>query len=144
MRLEHAMLSTAFRYFQATAEAGSIRAAARAMNVASSAVNRQILMLEDALGLKLFERTGRKLVITEPGTVLLQTVESSLVGYEQALRVIEAMKGLETGQVHVASVESVAVALLRTKTLCNLSDSTAHLWLAKTLSTRLCGQLLLS
>ncbi len=112
MRLEHAMLSTAFRYFQATAQAGSIRAAARGMNVASSAVNRQILMLEDALGLKLFERTGRKLVITEPGTVLLQTVESSLAGYEQALRVIEAMKGLETGQVHVASVESVAVSLL--------------------------------
>ena len=53
------VLATAYRYFLAVAEAGSMRAASRDLNIASSAVNRQILLLEDAIGMRLFERTGK-------------------------------------------------------------------------------------
>ncbi|MDN3719347.1 LysR family transcriptional regulator [Roseibium salinum] len=56
--LSRNLYSPAMRYFLAAAEAGSIRAASRQLNVASSAVNRQILWLEEALGLQLF-RQGR-------------------------------------------------------------------------------------
>ena len=47
--------------------AGSIRAAARSLNVASSAVNRQILKLEAETGTPLFERTVRGLKLTSVG-----------------------------------------------------------------------------
>lgn len=114
MRVEKAILSNAFRYFGATAAAGSIRAAARELNVASSAVNRQILMLEEALGIKLFERTGRRLIITEPGRILLRTIDNTVADYEQAIRTIESLKGLETGRIQIACVESVSVSLLPT------------------------------
>ncbi|WP_257211646.1 LysR family transcriptional regulator, partial [Sphingobium sp. IP1] len=43
-------------YFDAIRRAGSIREAARRLNVASSAVNRQLLKLEAELGTPLFER----------------------------------------------------------------------------------------
>ena len=46
----------ALRYFQAVAEEGSIRRASERVNVSPSAVNRQILKLEDFFGSPLFER----------------------------------------------------------------------------------------
>ncbi|MFD2205418.1 LysR family transcriptional regulator [Kiloniella antarctica] len=112
MRIDDAFVSTAFRYFAATAEAGSIRAAARELNIASSAVNRQILMLEEALGMQLFERTGRTMLLTESGQVLLTQTKVSLQDYEDALGVIDELKGLQRGRVRIATAESVSVNLL--------------------------------
>lgn len=112
MRIENAVLSTAFRYFDAVARAGSIRAAARELNIASSAINRQILLLEDAFGLQLFDRTGRSLRLNRAGELLLAQVRSTLREYEDTLAAIEALKGLRSGTVRVATVESVSVELL--------------------------------
>ena len=112
MRIENAILSTAFRYFAAVAEAGSIRAAARELNIASSAINRQILLLEEALGMTVFERTGRSLRLNEAGRLLLDRVSATSRDYEDTLAAIEALKGLRSGLVRVATVESVSVNLL--------------------------------
>ena len=54
-----------------------MRAASRDLNIASSAVNRQILLLEDAIGMRLFERTGRRLILTETGHLLLRHVQET-------------------------------------------------------------------
>jgi len=48
--------ASAMLYFDAVRRAGTIREAARRLNVASSAVNRQILKLETEIGAQLFER----------------------------------------------------------------------------------------
>ena len=48
--------SPAVRYFDAVRRAKSIREAARQLNVASSAVNRQIIKLEEEIGAPLFDR----------------------------------------------------------------------------------------
>ena len=50
------MHAAVLRYFDHVARHGSIRKAADALTVASSAVNRQILRLEDEMGVALFER----------------------------------------------------------------------------------------
>ena len=55
------LMTTALRYFDEVARQGSIRRAADQLHVAASAVNRQILKLEDELGVPLFERLPRKL-----------------------------------------------------------------------------------
>ncbi len=112
MRIENAILSTAFRYFAAVARAGSIRAAARQLNIASSAINRQILMLEEAFGMALFERTGRALRLNQAGELLLVQITATAREYEDTLAAIEALKGLRSGTVRVATVESVSVELL--------------------------------
>jgi len=112
MRIDTAILSTAFRYFAAVAAAGSVRAASRELNIAASAINRQVLMLEQALGLALFERTGRAMVPTEAGQLLLAACRETLQGYEDVLAAVDALRGLKRGKVRLASVETVSVNLL--------------------------------
>ncbi len=112
MRIENAILSTAFRYFAAVARAGSIRAAARELNIASSAINRQVLMLEEAIGMALFERAGRSLRLNQAGELLLAQINATAREYEDTLSAIEALKGLRSGTVRVATVESASVELL--------------------------------
>ncbi|MCV6547188.1 MAG: LysR family transcriptional regulator [Cohaesibacter sp.] len=100
------------RYFAAVAEHGAIRAASRELNVASSAVNRQILWLEDSLGVPLFERVGRRLQLSPAGDILLRHVTYVLRDFEETASEIDALKGLKRGIVRIASVESVATELL--------------------------------
>lgn len=62
------------RAFLATAEEGSLSAAARALGLAQPTLGRQIAALEESLGVVLFERTGRGLDLTPSGTRLLEHV----------------------------------------------------------------------
>ncbi|WP_417672271.1 LysR family transcriptional regulator [Roseibium sp.] len=59
------------RAFLATAELGSLSAAAKALNLTQPTVGRQVAALEESLGLVLVERAGRSIVITEAGRELL-------------------------------------------------------------------------
>lgn len=55
------------RAFHATAEAGSLSAAARVLGLTQPTLSRQVAALEGALGVTLFERAGRRLNLTEAG-----------------------------------------------------------------------------
>lgn len=112
LRVDRSIIATGFRYFAAVAELSSIRAAARTLNVAPSAINRQILIIERALGVELFERVGRSLRLSEAGAILLQSVRSLQRGYEESLSAIDALRGLQRGKIRIATVESVSVTLL--------------------------------
>ncbi|MGC1505188.1 MAG: LysR family transcriptional regulator [Sulfitobacter sp.] len=59
------------RAFLATAENGSLSAAARALGLTQPTLSRQIAALEAALELMLFERNGRHLALTDAGRELL-------------------------------------------------------------------------
>lgn len=59
------------RAFLATAEEGSLSRAARALGLTQPTLGRQVAALEAALGVSLFERLGRRLVLTEAGRGLL-------------------------------------------------------------------------
>ncbi len=59
------------RGFIATAEAGSLSAAARRLGLTQPTLSRQVSALEERLRLTLFERIGKKLVLTETGLDLL-------------------------------------------------------------------------
>lgn len=63
------------RIFNAVAEAGSFTRAGKKLNLSQSAVSRQIGALENALGVPLFHRHARGLVLTEPGEDLFETVK---------------------------------------------------------------------
>ena len=105
MRGDVSILSTAFRYFLAVAEAGSIRAAARDLNIVSSAVNRQILMLEESLGIRLFDRVGRGLRLSEAGIALARQVRDTLARYEDTVAELDTLRGLRRGRIRIATVE---------------------------------------
>jgi DNA-binding transcriptional LysR family regulator len=102
----------ALTYVDAVARCGSIRKAADTLNVASSALNRQILDLEADLGSPLFERLPRGVRVTSAGEAFLvyaRLVISELKAVESR---IEQLRGLVRGQVSVAAAESVAGELL--------------------------------
>lgn len=64
------------RAFLATAEEGSLSAAARALKQTQPTLGRQVTGLEEALGVVLFERVGRGLILTPAGTELLGHVRA--------------------------------------------------------------------
>jgi len=59
------------RYFRAVAHEGHLTRAAAQLNLAPSALSAQIRTLEDRLGHALFERRGRRLLLTEAGRIAL-------------------------------------------------------------------------
>ena len=59
--------------FHAAAEAGSLTGAAELLHLSQSAVSRQISSLEEDLGVRLFHRHTRGLLLTEPGRVLFES-----------------------------------------------------------------------
>jgi LysR family transcriptional activator of nhaA len=64
------------RLFRAVATDESLSAAARHLNLSQSALSTQIRMLEQSLGHDLFERRGRRLMLTEAGRIALDHAEA--------------------------------------------------------------------
>ena len=62
------MKSRAVKLFCAIAESGSLLAASNKLNLSSSAASRMLSQLEDRLGVKLFERGNKQLVLSEEGS----------------------------------------------------------------------------
>lgn len=71
--------------FVAAAELLNITLAAQRLNITQSALSRQIRGLEESLGLRLFEKTGRNVRLTAAGEALLTRVNGILVA-ERNLR----------------------------------------------------------
>jgi LysR family transcriptional activator of nhaA len=64
------------RYFHAVAHAGSLTRASDRLNLSQSALSVQLKSLEESLGHALFERTGRRLILTEAGKVALDHADT--------------------------------------------------------------------
>jgi LysR family transcriptional activator of nhaA len=64
------------RYFWAVAHEGSLTRAAERMNLSQSALSVQIQKLEHQMGHPLFERTGKKLLLTEAGQIALDYADT--------------------------------------------------------------------
>ncbi len=104
--------SPALRYFDAVREAGSIREAARRLNVASSAVNRQILKLEAEIGSPLFERLPSGLKLSAAGEALTRHVTIVLKDAERTRAELDSLRGVHSGRVEMMSVEAANFDLL--------------------------------
>ncbi len=71
------------RVFHAVAEAGSFTHAGETLNLSQSAVSRQISALEESLGVPLFHRHARGLILTEQGELLFRTAQDVVVKLNQ-------------------------------------------------------------
>lgn len=100
------------RYLEEVVRRGSIRKAAEALNVASSAVNRQILKLEASLGSPLFERRAGGVRLTPAGEILARHARETLYGFARVKASIDDLKGLKTGQVKIVALDSLMVDFL--------------------------------
>ncbi len=115
--LSPALLSRVFHqpalvYFVAVAEHKSVREASRRLSIASSAVTRQIALLEDALGMALFHRASQRMSLTPAGEILFRHARRLTAPMEAAVSELEMLRGLKTGTVRIAAVESVGLSFL--------------------------------
>lgn len=101
-----------YLYFDAVARCGSIRKAADQLFVASSALTRHILQLEDQVGTPLFERVPRGVRLTPAGTLLHTHVRDTLQALSATCLRIDDLSGLVHGAVRIAAAETMAIEFL--------------------------------
>jgi DNA-binding transcriptional LysR family regulator len=106
------MHAAVLKYLDEVARQGSIRKAADALNIASSAVNRQILRLESELGTSLFERRRNGVRLTAAGEVLLRHVRDTQAGFNRAKAEIAGIGETVSGEVRIVTLESLLVRFL--------------------------------
>lgn len=85
------------RYFLAAADHGSFSAAAASLLMAQPSVSDQIRKLEAELGVPLFARVGRGLVLTEAGRMLRPHAERTLAEAEEAVASVQQVRTLTGG-----------------------------------------------
>jgi DNA-binding transcriptional LysR family regulator len=104
--------SRLLKYVDEVARCGSIRKAANRLNVASSAINRQILSLEQEMGAPIFERLPRGLRLTTAGELLISHIRQTLKEHDRVRTRIESLKGLRRGEVTIATMTGPAGGFL--------------------------------
>lgn len=98
--------------FRAVVELGSFRKAADSINISQPALSRRIDKLEEALGVRLFERTTRSVSLTTVGRVFAPSAEQLLDDLDVALLGIRDVASSRLGHVTIACVPSVAYYFL--------------------------------
>ncbi|MGA2292869.1 MAG: LysR family transcriptional regulator [Bradyrhizobium sp.] len=89
------------KYFLATVRAGSVRAAAEHLNVAASAVSRQIIEMETAVGQPLLERGPRGVVPTEAGRAVAEHAQRQADEMLVLADRLRRLQGVEEGTVRI-------------------------------------------
>jgi DNA-binding transcriptional LysR family regulator len=97
----------ALKYFGETVRTGSMRQAAERLHVAASAINRQILKLEDQLQCKLFDRLAEGVRLTAAGEVLYHHILRLERDLDQAISQIDDLRGLRRGNVSIACEDGI-------------------------------------
>lgn len=104
--------STAIRYFRAVTESGSIKQAAAALRIASSAISRQVQAIEEELSVKLFERGARGMVLTDAGHLLYRYAVENRNQLDGIRVKVQEFDTLRRGQVKIATVEGMLANFL--------------------------------
>lgn len=112
MNARYRIHAAAIHYFDAVRHARSIRGAAAILNVASSAVNRQILNLEAGLGMQLFERAPSGLKLTAAGEIFARHVNTVLSDSDRMKSELDALSGMHAGHVEIATIEGLCNDLI--------------------------------
>lgn len=89
--------------FLAIAEAKTFTAGARRVNVTQAAISMQIRQLEEEVGLPLFTRTPRRVILTEAGEHLLERARRILREHDAAVAEIAEVAGAEFGRLRIGS-----------------------------------------
>ena len=104
--------AAALYYFREVARVGSIRKAASSLNVAASALNRQIINLEKQLGTPLYDRLPGGMRLTVAGELLLRHAIDTLHDFDRVRVAIDDLKAARSGHVAIAALDSLLVDFL--------------------------------
>lgn len=100
------------RVFHAAAEAGSFTHAAETLHLSQSAISRQVSALEHDVGVPLFNRHARGLVLTEQGEMLYRTAHDVLMKLEQIKSRLSETKDKPSGVLRVTTTVGLGAGWL--------------------------------
>lgn len=100
------------RAFAEVARQGAFAPAARELCLTQSALSESIRQLEEALGLRLFDRTTRTVGLTAAGQAFLLDVRQAFETLEQGFQNLGDLAALRRGKVRIAAAPSVLAVLL--------------------------------
>lgn len=98
--------------FREVATLGSFTAAAKSLRYTQSAVSRQIGVLEEDLGVALFDREARGVRLTEEGRTLLTHAEAVLDRLDVARREIAALRELDGARLRIGAFPTAGAVLV--------------------------------
>lgn len=96
-------------YFVAVIDHGSVTRAARALYIAQPSLSQAIRTLERQLGVHLFHRTGRKLVLTKDGAAFVEPARRLLRDMDRARAVTREVRTMRSGQLDLSALATLAV-----------------------------------
>lgn len=95
------------RYFLAVATCQSFTRAADKVHVSQPSLSVQITALEEELGAPLFDRLGRKVLLTQAGELFRQHAERLLLEVEHAIQAVQDLHGAKRGRLVVGTLSTV-------------------------------------
>ena len=96
------------RIFIAVAEREHVTQASRDLNLTQSATSAAVSALEERHQTKLFDRIGRRIVLTEAGRIFLAEARAILARVQAAEAVLDDLSGLKRGTLTLAASQTVA------------------------------------
>ena len=100
------------QYLAQIARVGGFRRAADELDMSQATLSEQIKLLEQELGVRLFERGGRNLALTEPGRVLLERADRILDEVKAAQAEMQEFAHLDRGQLIYGTMTGVGTVWL--------------------------------
>jgi DNA-binding transcriptional LysR family regulator len=100
------------RVFATAARFASFSRAAEALLISQSAVSKGVREFERQLGMRLFERGTGKVVLTEPGEILLRHADLLFAAERGAEAELQSLRGLAQGRLHVGASTTIATYIL--------------------------------
>ena len=101
-----------YQYFYAVANTGNISRAAKAMYTSQPVVSKYIARLENELGVQLFKRTPRGVILTEEGSILYEHVKTAFNYLEAGMDTLRHQQNVGLGHLRIGVSTTLCKYLL--------------------------------
>jgi LysR family hydrogen peroxide-inducible transcriptional activator len=110
--IPHAVTLRQWQYVAAVAEHKSFSKAALACHVAQPSLSTQVAQVEEALGVKLFERDKRKVIVTAAGAALIERARALLLAADELAEAAASLRDPFRGPLRIGLIPTIGPYLL--------------------------------
>ncbi len=102
------------KYFLTITEEGGVTAAAKRLNMSQPPLSNQLKLLEDELGVTLFERRNKRLILTTDGQLLYKYAKNLTTEFDHTIHIFQEIRDGITGTLSIGCICSPAIMFLPT------------------------------